>query len=39
LVDNGLAKAIDLDRTNVQLTNIGSNKQTLINSVEVSKMH
>lgn len=37
LVDNGLAKAIDLDRTNVQLTNIGSNKQTLINSVELSK--
>ncbi|SDR06443.1 Outer membrane protein TolC [Chryseobacterium soldanellicola] len=37
LVDNGLAKSIDLDRTNVQLTNIGSNKQTLINSVEVSK--
>ncbi|MDH5032972.1 MULTISPECIES: TolC family protein [Chryseobacterium] len=37
LVDNGLAKAIDLDRTNVQLTNIGSNKQALINSVELSK--
>lgn len=37
LVDNGLAKRIDLDRTNVQLTNIGSNKQTLINSVELSK--
>ncbi|MBB6370277.1 TolC family protein [Chryseobacterium shigense] len=37
LVDNGLAKAIDLDRTNVQLTNIGSNKQQLINSVELSK--
>ncbi|MBD8081910.1 TolC family protein [Chryseobacterium caseinilyticum] len=37
LVDNGLAKQIDLDRTNVQLTNIGSNKQTLINSVELSK--
>lgn len=37
LVDNGLAKAIDLDRTNVQLTNIGSNKQTLINGVELSK--
>ncbi|KQT17455.1 transporter [Chryseobacterium sp. Leaf404] len=37
LVDNGLAKKIDLDRTNVQLTNIGSNKQTLINSVELSK--
>ncbi|WP_284461614.1 TolC family protein [Chryseobacterium sp.] len=37
LVDNGLAKAIDLDRTNVQLTNIGSNRQQLINSVELSK--
>lgn len=37
LVDNGLAKKIDLDRTNVQLTNIGSNKQTLINGVELSK--
>lgn len=37
LVDNGLAKSIDLDRTNVQLTNIGSNKQQLINGVEVSK--
>lgn len=37
LVDNGLAKSIDLDRTNVQLTNIGSNKQALINSVELSK--
>ncbi|WP_052248548.1 TolC family protein [Chryseobacterium taiwanense] len=37
LVKNGLAKAIDLDRTNVQLTNIGSNKQQLINSVELSK--
>lgn len=37
LVDNGLAKSIDLDRTNVQLTNIGSNKQTLINAVQLSK--
>jgi len=37
LVDNGLAKSIDLDRTNVQLTNIGSNKQTLINSVQLAK--
>ncbi len=37
LVKNGLAKPIDLDRTNVQLTNIGSNKQQLINSVELSK--
>lgn len=37
LVDNGLAKEIDLDRTNVQLTNIGSNRQQLLNSVELSK--
>ncbi|WP_292009503.1 TolC family protein [Chryseobacterium sp.] len=37
LVDNGLAKPIDLDRTNVQLTNIASNKQQLINSVELTK--
>ncbi|MBU3047716.1 TolC family protein [Chryseobacterium indologenes] len=37
LVDNCLAKPIDLDRTNVQLTNIKSNKQQLINAVEVSK--
>lgn len=37
LVDNGLAKQIDLDRTNVQLTNIASNKQRVINGVELSK--
>ncbi len=37
LVDNGLAKSIDLDRTNVQLTNIAANKQQLINGVELSK--
>lgn len=37
LVDNGLAKSIDLDRTNVQLTNIKSNRQQLINAVELSK--
>ena len=37
LVDNGLAKAIDLDRTNVQLTNIGSNKQQLVNAVDLAK--
>ncbi|MGE8552563.1 TolC family protein [Chryseobacterium jejuense] len=37
LVDNGLAKPIDLDRTNVQLTNIASNKQKLINGVELTK--
>lgn len=37
LVDNGLAKQIDLDRTNVQLTNIGSDKQRLVNGVELSK--
>ncbi len=28
LVDNGLAKGIDLDRTNVQLTNISANRTT-----------
>lgn len=37
LVDNGLAKPIDLDRTNVQLTNIGSSRQQLVNAVELSK--
>ncbi|MGV4412763.1 TolC family protein [Chryseobacterium sp. T1] len=37
LVDNGLAKQIDLDRTNVQLTNIASNKQRLINGVTLAK--
>ncbi|WDF48204.1 TolC family protein [Chryseobacterium sp. KACC 21268] len=37
LVDNGLAKGIDLDRTNVQLTNISANRQQLINAVELSK--
>ncbi len=37
LVDNGLAKSIDLDRTNVQLTNISANRQQLINAVELSK--
>jgi outer membrane protein len=37
LVENGLAKGIDLDRTNVQLTNISANRQQLVNSVELSK--
>ena len=37
LVDNGLAKGIDLDRTNVQLTNISANRQQLVNAVELSK--
>ena len=37
LTDNGLAKPIDLDRTNVQLTNIGAQRQQLINAVELSK--
>lgn len=37
LVDNGLAKSIDLDRTNVQLTNIGATKQQLVNAVELAK--
>ena len=37
LVDNGLAKEIDLDRTNVQLTNISASKQQTINAVELAK--
>lgn len=37
LVDNGLAKPIDLDRIVVQLNNISSAKQQLINAVEISK--
>lgn len=37
LVDNGLAKPIDLDRTNVQLTNISSSKQQIVNAVELAK--
>lgn len=37
LANSGLAKQIDLDRANVQLTNIGSNKQTVINGVELAK--
>lgn len=37
LVDNGLAKQIDLDRTNVQLTNISSTKQQIINASELAK--
>ncbi|WP_413532875.1 TolC family protein [Empedobacter brevis] len=37
LVDNGLAKPIDLDRIIVQLNNISSTKQQLINAVEINK--
>ena len=37
LVDNGLAKGIDLDRTNVQLNNISATRQQLVNAVELSK--
>ena len=37
LTDNGLAKQIDLDRTNVQLTNIGASKQKVVNAVELTK--
>lgn len=37
LVDNGLAKQIDLDRTNVQLTNISSSRQQIINAEELAK--
>ncbi|GGF01173.1 Outer membrane protein TolC [Chishuiella changwenlii] len=37
LVDNGLAKQIDLDRIIVQLNNISSNRQQLINAVNINK--
>ena len=37
LVDNGLAKPIDLDRVIVQLNNISSSRQQLVNAVEISK--
>ena len=37
LVENGLARPIDLDRIMVQLNNISSAKQQLINAVEISK--
>ncbi|WP_313376813.1 TolC family protein [Chishuiella sp.] len=37
LVENGLAKQIDLDRILVQLNNISSTKQQLINAVDVNK--
>ena len=37
LVDNGLAKKIDLDRTDVRLNNVSSSKQTIINGLELSK--
>ena len=37
LVDNGLAKPIDLDRIIVQLNNISSSRQQLSNAVQISK--
>ncbi|MDR2122457.1 MAG: TolC family protein [Flavobacteriaceae bacterium] len=37
LLDNGLARRIDLDRTEVQLTNIGSTRQQLINAVQIQE--
>ena len=37
LVDNGLAKPIDLDRINVQLNNISTSRQQLINAIAISK--
>jgi outer membrane protein len=37
LVESGLSKKIDLERTTVQLTNIGSDRQRQINSLELSK--
>lgn len=35
LYENGLAKEIDLDRVTVQLSNLNSNRQQLINGVEL----
>ncbi len=37
LFDNGLAKEIDLDRVNVQLMNLSTNRQQLINEVKVKE--
>ncbi len=37
LFDNGLAKKIDLDRINVALNNLNSNKQQLINAVALQE--
>ncbi|MGV0923733.1 TolC family protein [Empedobacter tilapiae] len=37
LVENGLAKPIDLDRIVVQLNNISSSRQQLINAVDINK--
>ena len=37
VVENGLAKPIDLDRVIVQLNNISSSRQQLVNAVEISK--
>lgn len=37
LFDNGLAKKIDLDRTNVALNNIKSSRQQLVNALELQE--
>lgn len=37
LVKNGLAKKIDLDRTNVSVTNLKASRQQLINAVELKE--
>jgi len=37
LYDNGLAKKIDLDRTNVTLNNIKSSRQQLLNALEIQE--
>ena len=37
LYDNGLAKKVDLDRTNVNLTNLGTSKTQLKNAVSLSE--
>lgn|SRR5690606_22607157 len=37
LFDNGLAKKIDLDRTNVTLNNLKSNRQQLVNALQLQE--
>ena len=37
LFDNGLAKEIDLDRVNVQLMNLSTNRQQLLNAVKIQE--
>ena len=37
MFDNGLAKEIDLDRVNVQLMNLSTNRQQLLNAVKIQE--